>query len=214
MANELTPATRVEKLLAEILGEDYAVIPVTRIEKFLSNILGAEYDLIPATRIEKFLAKIAEEGGGGGSELINELATDYDNQSFSNFFKAIVENRLKHQTFKINSGDATSSFDLSDLDGDIHGIIIYTNVTSDANNENLRFWLSILQKGTENFYPKFIAGNIRSQSVGYNYSAYIPRTTDFSLPIETKIMSFKYTYPSNAQYHPFGFSNTYHLLYW
>lgn len=66
MANELTPATREEKLLAEILGEDYAVIPVTRIEKFLSNILGAEYDLIPATRIEKFLAKIAEEGGGGG----------------------------------------------------------------------------------------------------------------------------------------------------
>lgn len=69
MANELTPATRVEKLLAEILGEDYAVIPVTRIEKFLSNILGAEYDLIPATRIEKFLAKIAEEGGGGGGGL-------------------------------------------------------------------------------------------------------------------------------------------------
>lgn len=69
MADDLTPTTRVERLLAEILGEDYAVVPVTRIEKFLSNILGADYDLIPATRIEKFLAKIAEDGGGGGDPL-------------------------------------------------------------------------------------------------------------------------------------------------
>lgn len=69
MADEITPATRWEKLLSEVLGEDYAVIPVTRIEKFLANILGEEYDLIPVTRIEKLLAKIAEEGGGGGGAI-------------------------------------------------------------------------------------------------------------------------------------------------
>lgn len=87
MADEkLTAATRVEKLLAEVLGEEYAVVPVTRIEKFISNILGAEYDLVPTTRIEKLLAKVAEEGGGSGGgdpkqylrEAFNGTLTTYE----------------------------------------------------------------------------------------------------------------------------------------
>jgi len=82
MADEITAATRWEKLLSEVLGEDYAVIPVTRIEKFLANILGEEYDLIPVTRIEKLLAKIAEEGGsGGGDENLIFALIDYQNTS-------------------------------------------------------------------------------------------------------------------------------------
>jgi hypothetical protein len=175
MANELTPATRVEKLLAEILGEDYAVIPVTRIEKFLSNILGAEYDLIPATRIEKFLAKIAEEGGGGGADPNTILSIQ----------------KSQDTSWKISSTTATDINPIPD-GGEI--IIDFYNIDTPINDYGNIIGIGSASSGLEqwtstahvNFYLSYVADTddaaltIRSNGVSINvpnrFSPYVKHT--------------------------------------
>lgn len=51
----------------------------TRLEKLLANIAGGDNDVTPATRIEKLLADIAEavgSGGGSGGGFVFPLITD------------------------------------------------------------------------------------------------------------------------------------------
>jgi hypothetical protein len=62
MATDLTPVTRLEKILANLTGEAYDITPVTRIEKLFDNLLDGSYALIPATRIEKFISDLKEAG--------------------------------------------------------------------------------------------------------------------------------------------------------
>lgn len=62
MATDLTPVTRLEKILANLIGEAYDITPVTRIEKLFDNLLDGSYAVIPATRIEKFISDLKEAG--------------------------------------------------------------------------------------------------------------------------------------------------------
>lgn len=62
MANELTPVTRLEKILTNLTGEAYNITPATRIEKLFDNLLDGSYAVIPATRIEKFIAGLKDAG--------------------------------------------------------------------------------------------------------------------------------------------------------
>ena len=62
MATDLTPVTRLEKILANLTGEAYDITPVTRIEKLFDNLLDGSYAIIPATRIEKFISDLKEAG--------------------------------------------------------------------------------------------------------------------------------------------------------
>lgn len=62
MATDLTPVTRLEKILANLTGEAYDITPVTRIEKLFDNLLDGSYAVIPAPRIEKFIADLKDAG--------------------------------------------------------------------------------------------------------------------------------------------------------
>lgn len=58
---DITPTTRVERAISD----PESITPATRLEKFIANISGAEYELTPATRIEKLLDAAGDAAGSG-----------------------------------------------------------------------------------------------------------------------------------------------------
>ena len=99
MSENITPAYREEKLLANIAGEDYDVVAATREEKLLANIAGGDYDVVAATRKEKLLEEIAGSGliRPEGSIEITENGT-YD---VTEYASAVVDTPVPTGTLQI-----------------------------------------------------------------------------------------------------------------